>query len=248
MLQERNLGDDAVTPVWTWRRVVYLNLSHNKLEVLPDLDLPVLETLDISHNTLQQLPKRLRVPKLVYLDLSYNKIVRIPHVNPRYMRALETVDLSYNNLSEISANWLRGPRCTLKSLELSGNNKLRVPQSTIIERGGDKVCQFFRDLSQGRRRCWSQTMMVVGQEAAGKSALCSALLGCSCLDQEQMVAMSTVGIETVHWQSVVALPNSSRLVRVRVRVRFRVRVRVLWPTGRGDGLIRMPCFISHIHA
>ena len=27
-------------------------------------------------------------------------------------------------------------------------------------------------------------MMVVGQEAAGKSALCAALLGCSCPDQE----------------------------------------------------------------
>merc|ERR1719174_942208 len=60
------------------------------------------------------------------------------------------------------------------------------------------------DLHRGKMTCWSQTVLVVGPESAGKTALCRALQGHKCPDREQLTENSTVGIDTVHWQSVLA--------------------------------------------
>ena len=104
--------------------------------------------------------------------------------------------------------------CTLESLHVNHNKRMLVPPSEIpseiVERGGEEVCRFFMDLAQGQRTCWSQTVLVVGKEASGKTALCHALLGRKCLDMEHTLEMSTVGIDTVHWPAVVALPLSNR--------------------------------------
>ena len=209
----RNLDDRTIAPVWAWKRVVRLDLSHNKLRVLPDLlHLPVLERLDISDNKLQQLPTQLLLPELVHLNLAQNNFATFPTVDSTNLPKLQHLNLSRNKLNRVSVDsieWLCRSECTLKSLELKGNPQLPLPTSTIIERGGTHVCRFFKDLGQGQRTCWNQTVMVVGQEAAGKTSLCQALLGHSCADQEQAIAISTVGIETVHWRSVVALPNRS---------------------------------------
>lgn len=53
-------------------------------------------------------------------------------------------------------------------------------------------------------------MLVVGQEASGKTALCHALLGHKCRDMAQTRQMSTVGIDTVDWLSIVALRRNNR--------------------------------------
>ena len=74
VLQRYDLTDATITPVWSWQRVTHLTLSNNKLRVVPDLDLPALEYLDISRNQLEQISARLLLPKLVHLDLSQNKI------------------------------------------------------------------------------------------------------------------------------------------------------------------------------
>ena len=58
--------------------------------------------------------------------------------------------------------------------------------------------------------CWSQTILVVGQEEAGKSALCRALNGYQCADHAQMTEASTVGIDIVKWPTVVAIPRTNR--------------------------------------
>ena len=53
-------------------------------------------------------------------------------------------------------------------------------------------------------------MLVVGQEEAGKTALCHALSGHRCADHAQMTEASTVGIDTVRWSTVVAIPRTNR--------------------------------------
>ena len=55
-------------------------------------------------------------------------------------------------------------------------------------------------------------MLVVGKESSGKSALCQALLGHKCADMAQTRDMSTIGIDTVHWPTVVALRDRNRSV------------------------------------
>merc|ERR1719174_3130422 len=98
----------------------------------------------------------------------------------------------------------------LTSVELKGNLNLKVPPSQIIDRGNAKVCQYFKDLARGQKICWSQTVLVVGQEEAGKTALCHALSGHRCADHAQMTEASTVGIDTVRWSTVVAIPRTNR--------------------------------------
>ena len=189
-----------------------LKLSHNKLRVVPDLDLPFLERLNISHNLLEQLPARLQLPSLVELNLSDNKFVALPPLDPNQQPKLKSLNLCNNDLYDIFADAIRLCR-SLEFLEIKGNIRLRLPPSNIIERGGNAVCQYFMDLLRGRRTCWSQTVLIVGKEASGKTAICQALLGHKCPDIPQTTGMSTVGIDTVHWPTVVALPQPHRSVR-----------------------------------
>ena len=208
----RNLGDDAVAPLWTWRRIVHLDLSHNRLTTLPDLDLPFLEQLELSDNKIQQLPAKLLLPALVFLDLSHNKFVV---VDPNGLPKLKHLNLSHNNLHNVTASMVRlcGPGCALNSIELEGNSNLVFPPFEIINSGGKEVCRFFKCLNQGQTTCWSQTVLVVGQETAGKTALCRALMGHQCPDQTHITEMSTVGIDTVHWHTVTALRRPNRSFR-----------------------------------
>ena len=193
--------------------MVHLDLSRNELQVLPDLELPLLERLELSYNHLHKFPTHLFLPKLVHLDLSHNKIDTIPRMNPEHLPQLKHFNLSDNDLGDVTGMMpLCGSGCTLKYVALEGNESLRVPTPQIVERGGKAVRQFLMDLNQGRRKCWSQTIMVLGKEAAGKSALCRALLGERCPDHAQTEEMSTIGIDTVHWQAVVALHRPNGLV------------------------------------
>ena len=196
-----------------------LNVSNNELSVLPGDDLPVLhlsllERLDISDNRLHCIPARLLLPSLIFLDLSQNDIVAMPHSALKELTALRHLDVSNNRLRDITADMTRmcGPGHTLRSIEVAGNDSLVLPRASVVERGGMAVCRFFADLSRGQKTCWSQPVLVVGQEASGKTALCQALLGHPCLDQEQSVEASTVGIDSLHWPTVSALRQPDRLV------------------------------------
>ena len=210
----RNVTDSTIEPVWTWRKIVQLDLSDNNLRCVPlDLNLPLLERLVISRNQLRELPMRLRLPKLVHLDLSNNQLETIPQWIPADLPELKHFDLSHNELRDVAAVMARlcASDTPLQSLELKGNVNLLVPPSQITERGGQDVCQYFMDLHRGKMTCWSQTVLVVGEESAGKTALCRALQGHKCPDREQLTENSTVGIDTVHWQSVLAF-EINRLV------------------------------------
>ena len=66
-------------------KLTQLKLTNNKLEKLPDLELPALESLDVSHNWLQELPK-IDAPKLIRLQLYANQLTHLPDLN---MPALE---------------------------------------------------------------------------------------------------------------------------------------------------------------
>ena len=221
------LDDTNIGPVWQWQQVMSLDLSHNKLRVLPEvIDLPNLRDLNLSYNEIITLPNQLLLlPKLVSLDLSHNGLEALPDIDlpiynneaetistQRHLPCLTSLDLSNNDLHDVAPTMkhLCGPYSKLQSLELKGNIFLKVPPSQILESGGEKVCQFFKDLARGRTICWSQTVLVVGQEEAGKTALCRALSGYRCADHAQLTEASTVGIDIVRWSTVVAIPITSR--------------------------------------
>ena len=188
-LRNWGLDDATIRPVWQWHLVVCLDLSRNNLRELPEnIHFPNLTDLDVSKNKITKLPTQLRLPCLLSLDMSHNRL--------RDVRA--------------AMEQICGHSSKLTSIELKGNKKLIVPSSQIIESGSKKICQYFKDLHRGQRICWSQTVLVVGQEEAGKTALCHALSGYQCADHAQMTEESTVGIDTVPWSTVVAIPGNNR--------------------------------------
>ena len=129
-LRGNKLNDNYITPVWNWQRVVLLDLSQNKLQVLPNLDLPVLKLLDISHNQIRELPTSLRLLKLAHLDLSHNKLSTISSIASSDLPELKLLNLSHNRLRDIqtAAETMCGSGRTLESLEVKGN-ALLVPPS-----------------------------------------------------------------------------------------------------------------------
>ena len=206
-------------------KLVDLDLSHNSLQALPqDIDAPALERLDLSHNQIATLPNQLLLllPKLVDLDLSHNSLQALPVIDQSSVAVVDVsnhgarfpclsrLDLSHNDLRDVAPamKQLCGRHSQLESVGLKGNVSLKLPPSQILERGPVAVCQFFKDLSRGRQICWSQTVLVVGQEEAGKTALCRALSGHRCADHAQMTEGSTVGIDIVPWSTVVATPRN----------------------------------------
>ena len=118
-LEGKNFYDFHIEPVWTWEWVVILDVSNNKLRVVPDLNLPVLDELNISYNLLEQLPARLILPKLRVLEVSHNKLRVVPKLD---LPVLEGLDISHNLLEQLPARLLL-PK--LQSLDLP-HNKLRV--------------------------------------------------------------------------------------------------------------------------
>ena len=220
--------------------MIKLDVSSNQLRSLPKLDLPKLEWLSLAHNQLSEVASLdfERIPKLVHLDLSqnrlqamsevqsaslewlslaHNKLDKLPEFHADDLPVLAHLDLSYNKLDYVIsalAPLCATVDCFLKTLDLRGNSSLVSPGSEVVERGGKAVRQFLVDLNNDQRICWSQTVLVVGQEAAGKSALCKSLVGHKCLDRPQPTEMSTVGIATEIWKTAVATSIPPRQVLV----------------------------------
>ena len=221
-------------------KLAHLDLSGNRLKTILELKLPSLEWLSLARNRLNtlstfragMLPKLthinlswnnlrtipdLSLPSLEWLSLARNKLDKLPEFHAEDLPVLAHFDLSYNNLINVIgalAPLCAKVDCLLKTLDLRGNSSLVLPGSEVVERGGKAVRQFLVDLNKGQRICWSQTVLVVGQEAAGKSALCKSLVGYKCLDRPQPTEMSTVGIATEIWKTAVATSIPPRQVLV----------------------------------
>ncbi|KAM8740381.1 leucine-rich repeats and immunoglobulin-like domains protein 3 isoform 2-T2 [Acanthopagrus schlegelii] len=106
-------------PEWT----VQLDLSHNKLQVLDSAlfsKLQHLSEIKLNHNELEAIPDLgPRASNLTTLILANNRITRISEEQLRPFLALETLDLSNNNIVDIKASSF--PALPLKNLFLNNN-------------------------------------------------------------------------------------------------------------------------------
>uniref|UniRef100_A0AAQ5XKI3 Ig-like domain-containing protein n=1 Tax=Amphiprion ocellaris TaxID=80972 RepID=A0AAQ5XKI3_AMPOC len=109
---------DAI-PDWT----VQLDLSHNKLQVLDSSlfsNLQHLSEMKLNHNELEAIPDLgPYASNITTLILANNRITRISEKQLRPFLALETLDLSNNNIVEIKANSF--PALPLKNMFLNNN-------------------------------------------------------------------------------------------------------------------------------
>ena len=82
----QSVGKDSIDSIRLSRLLKIVNISYNKLDVLPSfvLDLPALEELNVSHNELSALPHNLwECSTLRELNASHNALVLLPFCNPQ---------------------------------------------------------------------------------------------------------------------------------------------------------------------
>mmetsp|Transcript_11488 Transcript_11488/g.34871 ORF Transcript_11488/g.34871 Transcript_11488/m.34871 type:complete len:257 (-) Transcript_11488:425-1195(-) len=114
--------------IWTLgRELIFLDLSYNKLEVLPQElgNLYLLRELDVSSNRIANIPREImRCKRLRVLKANGNEIAEVPH-ELGHCRLLEELYLSENQISEIPGSI--GALDGLQTLTLQNNHLAELP-------------------------------------------------------------------------------------------------------------------------
>ena len=138
-------------------------LSLNNLNVNFDLKfiahLVDLEYLDVSNNQIEtifipNLFERLKANRLKYLNLSYNKLKEF---DPSYLFVkpqdfFEVLDLSFNSISSMNLNFLRGSYSTIKVVKVNNNYLTQVDfqylilSSEIVDFSFNRLNSFHKDI------------------------------------------------------------------------------------------------------
>lgn len=120
--------------------ILHLDLSHKKLDSLPDLSKFLIKSLDLSYNNLDTIPLNYLPKSLEKLDASYNKLKDFRLLNYKHMDStliefkqihnteidLKEINLSHNQLKIVTiAIWpeLKSKKWSaLKKIDISFNN------------------------------------------------------------------------------------------------------------------------------
>lgn len=99
-----------------------INLSHNNLKSIPaGICMPSVKRLDLSHNDIARVSKRLfRMKALESLILCHNKIAVLP-VYIYHLKSLRRFKLTHNKLTHLPAEITHGTRQRFQQLDVVGN-------------------------------------------------------------------------------------------------------------------------------
>ncbi|XP_004376144.1 platelet glycoprotein Ib alpha chain [Trichechus manatus latirostris] len=131
-LGENPLATFSTASVVHLTHLTELRLDHSQLANLQtDRTLPLLKTLDLSHNQLKILPSLGQaLPVLVSLDISFNKLASL---SPRALDGLSQLQelyLHHNHLTALPPELL-APTPRLKKLNLAYNKLSELPQGLL---------------------------------------------------------------------------------------------------------------------
>ncbi|KAK0094348.1 hypothetical protein PV326_011160 [Microctonus aethiopoides] len=118
-----------------------VNLSHNKISFISRKTFPSdpwipykIKEVDLSYNTMPVVTFDLTIgtKKIAYMNLSHNNINEIRKYVIGNLTSLRTLDLSYNDLSDIAEDKIFEPPENLTNLYLSHNHFTHLPMKKII--------------------------------------------------------------------------------------------------------------------
>ncbi|XP_043466037.1 toll-like receptor 3 [Leptopilina heterotoma] len=118
-----------------------VNLKHNKISFITRKMFPSnpwipykLKEIDLSYNTMPVLTFDITIggKKLVYLNLSHNNINEIRRYVIGNLTSLETLDLSFNDINDISEPEIFKPPLNLTNLILNNNQFDHLPFEKIV--------------------------------------------------------------------------------------------------------------------
>jgi len=151
-----------------------LDLSHNSLSQLPvDMaNLKGLRELYVHHNVIVKLPSSLfTLGDLKVLNASNNAITSLA-AEVGELANLETLDLSNNNIRRLPPEIRKCEKLTV--LNLSGNPWL-CPQARICERGKDAVFRELEQLESAHGDAFKSTLVDVRNVVAGETWKCTVI-------------------------------------------------------------------------
>ncbi|OXU29844.1 hypothetical protein TSAR_010372 [Trichomalopsis sarcophagae] len=118
-----------------------VNLSHNKISTIERKTLPhdpwipyKIKEVDLSYNSIAVInfDFTLGTKKVIFMNLSHNNIVDIRRYVLGNMTALQTLDLSYNELNDLSEQDVFQPSNNLTNLILHHNRFNHLPWDKIV--------------------------------------------------------------------------------------------------------------------
>ena len=222
-----------------------LSLKNNQIREIPTVFVPSLKRLWMDGNLIEQLPTSfgMEMTKLRTLSLSGNPLRSFPAQISNLVSLselalndclLEEVDVSIGNLLALKKLSLRGNRLKylpqtmghltkLTNLDVSDNSDLSSPPPETVKGGTAAIVGFLHDLIADSKPSYRMKLMVVGQEAVGKTSL----LRCITAKQRKpsffgtkrsasKAPLSTDGIDIEQWDRRVKLASGEG-----IKVNFR---------------------------
>ena len=159
------------------QRTRILNLSGLGLTELPEIlrnrNFSHLENIDISNNNLESLPDWItELRELKGLNLSRNSLRELPQDLGKL--SLRVLWLSGNQLMSLPDSIRSSP---LKEIRLNGNSQLQLP-SSILERPAQEILRYyFESRLEAGQPLSELKLLVVGRGKAGKTSLVKRLAG-----------------------------------------------------------------------
>lgn len=136
-------------------KLIYLNLTNNRIEDVSYISLRSIEYFDLSSNRIKMIPlnwltdnnrlkilnlsnnritkideKSLRRSKIEYLNLSFNKLTSLKSFGAS---SIKNIDISFNRIKSISINFWKNLDKSLQKINLSYNRIIKLPKYTTVD-------------------------------------------------------------------------------------------------------------------
>eukprot|EP00026_Physarum_polycephalum_P000314 Phypoly_transcript_00314.p1 GENE.Phypoly_transcript_00314~~Phypoly_transcript_00314.p1 ORF type:complete len:1738 (-),score=158.13 Phypoly_transcript_00314:23-5236(-) len=160
--------------------ITSLDVSHNRLEELPKeiTKLPSLATLNVSHNRMGRLlPEIGLLTNLTSLNISHNRLVVLPS-SIGLLANLKQLHINNNSLRQLPITC--GNCAKLTQIHLNQNSFVSIPQEILLPLHHDPsqtdiLLGYLHNLQKGSKRSYNMKMMFVGNGNVGKTMLMRAL-------------------------------------------------------------------------
>jgi small GTP-binding protein len=201
-------------------------LDGNLISALPASfgQLSNLETLSLNQNPLQSFPSQV-VSLVNLIELSLNDCL-LQEIDPTIgnLTMLKKFSLRNNRLRFLPQTIGHLTRLTL--LDVAGNAELTSPPPGTVANGTQAMVGFLRDLIVDSKPSYRMKLMIVGQEAVGKSSLLRELVGkkkrqgpfgSASGKRFQKNLLSTDGIDIEQWNRKIKDPKTGQTIKVNFR-------------------------------
>ena len=205
---------DDLSPLQSLVEIEYLNVSNNRLKVVPALSrLKKLKTLHLNNNDISQVKIRTNSISLEEIYLSNNRLSSISFL--KFLLVVKTVDLHGNKIKRLDSilNLIERLNITNSKWEQNtiniAKNPLVKPPMEIVNTSKEAVLSYFIDISGGKSSINKDVKLIlIGNSEVGKTTLSKYLNNEIDLDKEH---------PATHWMEEKQLKSKYIIEKVKAK-------------------------------